>query len=68
MTRILSARRCIPVKFRKLILSHYHDSMWAGAHMGVRKTYEKIKAKFYARNLHKYVQAWVKTCPACQVS
>jgi hypothetical protein len=60
------ARRVVPSNWRKLILSEYHDSIWVGSHMGVRKTYERIKEKFFFKNMEKYITLWVKTCPKCQ--
>jgi len=59
-------RRCVPSSWRRLFVSFYHDSVWAGAHLGRDKTAERIKRQFYFKNLDNYVAIYVKTCPICQ--
>ena len=34
--------------------------------MGINKTYNKIRDRFYFNNMRKYVELFVLTCPECQ--
>ena len=61
-------RRCVPKKFRKLIVALCHDSEWVGAHMGRNKTVQRVSEKFYFPRMSKYIEAYVAVCPACQCS
>lgn len=63
---IVTLKLCVPQAWRKLILSIYHDSVWAGGHMGRTKTLKKISEKFYFPHLTKYTDLWIKSCPVCQ--
>ncbi|MGZ6453674.1 MAG: reverse transcriptase domain-containing protein [Bdellovibrio sp.] len=58
-------RRCVPKKFRKLILSECHDSLWSGGHLGRDKTKEKLREKYYFRRMDQFTDLWIKTCPIC---
>ena len=60
-----SWRRCVPEKFRKLILSECHDSLWAGGHLGRDKTKDKVRERFYFPRMDQYIDLWIKTCPVC---
>ncbi len=55
----------IPDSMRKQVLIEAHDSLWEGAHMGREKTIDKIKKKYYFRNIPKFVDLWVRTCSIC---
>ena len=50
-----------------MITSMFHDSMFCGAHAGRDKTLENLKDKFYFKNMHKYISAYVKSCHICQL-
>ena len=61
-----SGRQCIflPRSLRGQILKEYHDSPWGG-HLGVTKTYLRVRNKFVAQGLKGFVHAWVGTCRDC---
>jgi transposase InsO family protein len=61
----VSYRRCVPITWRKLILSEFHDSLWSGGHLGRDKTYEAVRRKFYFENMSYYVKIWVASCDIC---
>lgn len=54
----------IPSSMTEEILQQLHDSP-TGGHLGVRKLYEKVKARFYWRKMHDSVTNWCKKCLAC---
>ena len=60
-----SWRKCVPQKFRRLILSECHDSLWAGGHLGRDKTKDKVRERFYFPRMDQYIDLWIKTCPVC---
>ncbi len=57
----------IPKIFQEFILTHYHDSIWAG-HLGITRTYDRIKQKFYWKNMYEAVKHHVNTCVQCQTT
>ena len=59
-------KKCVPRKFRQLLLEEYHDSKWTGGHLGRDKTIDKIKENFYFKNLYSYVELWVSSCSQCR--
>jgi transposase InsO family protein len=61
-----TARRVVPAQWRKLICAEYHDSILLGSHMGRDKTYDKVRQHYYFKNMQKYIDLWVTTCPCCQ--
>ena len=63
---VKTARKVVPHALRKLTVLQYHDSLWAGSHMGVKKTFEKIRTRFYFPKMWPYVEAYVNSCPVCQ--
>ena len=52
--------KCIPIIFHM-----YHDSLWSG-HLGVKKTYQAIKDKYFCPNLFSKLQQYIKACTTCQ--
>jgi len=52
--------KCIPSVLR---LAHTHQ---LGAHLGVEKTLERIKAWFYWPGVKKTVEDYCRSCPECQ--
>ena len=42
-----------------------HDTIMAG-HQGVKKTYERVCAKFYWPGIHKDVTLYCRSCDICQ--
>ena len=55
----------VPIKFRKYILSDFHDSSLAG-HLGATKTYARISQRFWWRNIKQNIVDYVKRCQLCQ--
>ena len=48
---------------RVLYLAHTHQ---LGAHLGIQKTYERITDRFYWPGIKRAVEAFCKSCDACQ--
>lgn len=53
-------------KLKRELLKLHHDDPISGGHFGRQRTIETLSRKFYWRNIHKYVDDYVKTCPVCQ--
>ncbi len=64
-TDIITSVLWIPDSMRKDVLIEMHDQIWQGAHMGRDKTIDKIKKKYYFRNIPKFVDLWIRTCSIC---
>jgi len=56
-------RLYIPQHIQKKIIEEYHTSL---GHMGIDKTYDAIRLKYYWVNLYKDITAYVTTCVTCQ--
>ena len=56
-------RLFIPEKFRGVVVKEYHD---LNGHMGVHKTFDAIRQKYYWPNLFKNIQQYVTNCLICQ--
>jgi transposase InsO family protein len=61
----LSFRKCVPAKFRKIILSECHDSLWSGGHLGRDKTLDKVRSLYYFPRMDQFINLWIKSCPIC---
>ena len=61
----LNKRLVIPKIYQMDIIHHQHDSPFSG-HLGVNKTYERIKRYFYWNQCLKDVDNYIRTCPRCQ--
>jgi transposase InsO family protein len=55
----------VPKEIRRMLMAYFHDS-GVGAHLGYRKSKEKISREFYWPNMHQEILAYVKSCPECQ--
>ena len=55
----------LPKGYRKAVMFQHHDSLGGGGHLGERKTYEKVRSRYYWQGLHNDVIDWVKSCPTC---
>ena len=53
----------IPSHLQNAILAEYHSTL---GHMGIDKTYDAIRAKYYWVNLYKDVTSYVASCIICQ--
>jgi hypothetical protein len=56
-------RLYVPAHLRSLVVTQYHDD---NGHMGVQKTYDAIKLKYYWPNLYKELYVYVTRCTTCQ--
>ena len=54
----------MPVTLRKECFMHLHAYI-TGEHLSRRKTYEKLKKRFYWCNMHHDVSYWCRICPTC---
>ncbi len=55
---------CIPKNMVTEILYANHDHPMSG-HLGIDKTYQKVKQKYYINNLKDYVYKYVRKCVEC---
>ena len=58
------AQLVLPPPLRYEVLVNAHDDL-AGGHLGVFKTYEKLRDRFYWRGMYKDVEHWVRSCTDC---
>ena len=56
-------RLYIPKHLRNLVVRQYHD---LNGHMGVQKTFDSIRRKYYWPNLFKELNDFVSACVVCQ--
>ena len=56
-------RLYIPSHIKQAVVEQYHDK---NGHMGIYKTFEAIRNKYYWPNMFKEIYAYVTTCVACQ--
>ena len=54
----------VPKTLITQVLEDNHNQLTAG-HMGIRRTYERIRSKFYWPGIYKDVKNWVKACKDC---
>ena len=54
----------IPAALRYEVLVNAHDEL-AGGHLGIYKTYEKIRRRYYWRGLYKDCEHWIRSCADC---
>ena len=54
----------LPPPLRYEVLVNAHDDL-AGGHLGVYKTYEKLRDRYYWRGMYKDVEHWVRSCQDC---
>ena len=56
----------LPKVLRLDVLKSYHDSIAGGGHLGVQKTFESVRQKFYWPHMYQDVQDYVLSCDICQ--
>ena len=61
----LRTRVCIPDKFLPYLLHIYHESLLS-CHIGIEKTYDNLRDKFYIKHLTQRVGDWIRSCQVCQ--
>ena len=54
----------MPNILRKEVFHQLHGNI-TGGHLGRRKTYDKIRKRFYWCNMHKDVSYWCRICSTC---
>ena len=55
----------VPQSLVKSVLQEYHDSPLAGGHLGISRTIDKVRVKFYWPNMYSDIVNWVKSCVPC---
>ena len=60
-----SFRLVVPRNLRSQILELYHNSIYGG-HMGVEKTYDRVRKKFHWYAMKKDVRIYIQKCLACE--
>ena len=56
-------RLYIPSHLKKLVIEQYHDQ---NGHMGIEKTYNAIKGKYYWPKMYKELYQYINSCVTCQ--
>lgn len=56
----------VPKSVRDEILYECHDSPLSGGHLGLTKTFHKLKSRYYWPHMLKDTENYVKTCLHCQ--
>jgi hypothetical protein len=59
-------RLCIPVSMRNELLKEWHDSLRCG-HLGTKKTYAKMRTRFFWPSLASDIRNYISTCKECQI-
>ena len=55
----------IPTQLVKTVLTETHDSPLLGGHLGIARTMEKTRTRFYWPTMHRDIMNWVKSCEPC---
>ena len=55
----------IPEKLRTDVLFACHDHMLSGGHLGVQKTFARLRIRYYWTGMFKAVEDWCKSCESC---
>ncbi|KAJ8712243.1 hypothetical protein PYW07_005085 [Mythimna separata] len=55
----------IPESLRAELMKELHDAPTAG-HLGLERTLQKIKERYYFKNMRAYVANYIKSCEKCQ--
>jgi hypothetical protein len=58
----------LPAECRQDALLSFHDSMAAGCHLGMDKTYTALKLKYFWHGMYQATHDYVKSCTVCQVA
>ena len=54
----------VPENLRSEVLQHLHDAKTAG-HLGVAKTVERVKQRFYCHKYSQDMRDWCRKCDLC---
>ena len=55
----------IPQSLRAEVLFACHDHLLSGGHLGVNKTFARLRERYYWTGMFRSVEAWCKSCAAC---
>lgn len=55
----------IPQNFKRVLLEEFHSSR-TGGHLGVAKTYKKLRQRYFWNLQHRDVELFVKNCEKCR--
>ena len=55
----------VPETLQKTVIQAYHCD-FSGGHVGLEKTYHKIKSRYFWQNMYKDVVEFLQTCVTCQ--
>ncbi|RWS02882.1 pol polyprotein-like protein [Dinothrombium tinctorium] len=58
----------VPKSLVPVVLQSVHDCILSGGHLGIRKTFDRAKNRFYWKTMFKDILEWIKSCPVCQKS
>lgn len=56
----------VPKIIRQDILYSYHDSSVGACHLGFKRTYEAMRAKYYWKRMYQECYDYVTSCATCQ--
>ncbi|RWS03936.1 pol polyprotein-like protein [Dinothrombium tinctorium] len=62
LKNVLAIPRCLIPQ----VLQGVHDCIFSGGHLGIRKTFERVKIRFHWKSMFKDIVNWVQSCPTCQ--
>ena len=62
----LFSQLVVPSSLRHKVLTNAHDDA-TGGHLGINKTYEKLRRKYYWFGMFKDVEHWCKSCVHCSM-
>ena len=54
----------VPQSIREKVLKIYQNDV-GGGHLGFKKTWPKIRDRFFWKSMHKDTYNWIKSCSAC---
>ncbi|KAK3095582.1 hypothetical protein FSP39_016324 [Pinctada imbricata] len=54
----------LPKELRSLVLKELHDNP-TGGHLGIKKTIDKVKKRFFWYGLSRFVEKWCSKCDVC---
>ena len=60
-------RLFIPKQQRAGVMFACHDHLLSGGHQGVKRTYEKVRARYYWPNMFKDIEEWCQGCRECMM-
>lgn len=63
----MTLRVCIPATLEKRVLWDAHDALVGGGHVGIRRTYANLAARYWFPKMLSKTEAYVKACDRCLV-